>query len=163
MVRIIFNVLLYLYKELKHYAEGIARGHAPKLNEICIARFPDGKWCRAACKNVISNAAGTIYNCIQVDYGATHFLGIDFIRQIPRRFVEFLPLQAHRALLEGTENIHQQSPELVGRLDELLPVNSLKTLSIVRRQVNGIVRTPRETLIVRMPDVRAILSKELWL
>lgn len=60
MVRIIFNVLLYLYKELKHYAEGIARGHAPKLNEICIARFPDGKWCRAACKNVISNAAGTI-------------------------------------------------------------------------------------------------------
>ena len=92
-------------RELADYAEGISRIHAPKLNEICIARFPDGKWYRAACVNFSSGVAGTRYTCIQVDYGHLNLIGVEDIRQIPKRFVEFLAFQAHHTVLDGTKII----------------------------------------------------------
>ena len=139
--------------ELTDYAEGISRGHAPKLNEICIARFPDGKWYRAACLDS-HDAARSVYTCIQVDNGHVNLVDIAFIRRIPKRFVEFLAFQAHQAILEGTENIPQILHELTARFAEILPENSVKTISVVRRHDDGVA------LIVRIPEVGAILSQE---
>ena len=90
-----------------------------------------------------------------------HYIDIGFIRKIPKRFVDCLPFQAHRAILEGTENILRPSALAVSLLDEILPMNSEKTLSIVRRQVNDIVGMSRYAFIVRMPEVLAILSDSL--
>ena len=75
------------------------------MNEICIARFPDGKWYRAACVNVTPEAAGNQYTFLQADFGHISVIDVDFIRRIPKRFVEFLPFQSFQCILEGTEAI----------------------------------------------------------
>lgn len=139
--------LFLLQEELSNYAKGISHGHVPKLNEVCIARFADGNWYRAACVDVSPNAKETLFTCIQVDYGYIDKIDIPFIRRIPKRFVEFLPFQAHHAILEGFETIEIVSKELVVRLAEILPTNSVRTVNIVRRHDDHVA------FVVRIPDV----------
>lgn len=134
------------------YAESVLFGHTPTQNEICIARFPDGKWYRAACVEVVPDPSGTQYICVQVDFGQLHTIDVDWIRRIPERFVTLMPYLAQQTILEGTESMEQVSAELVNRVSDLLPVNSLITTSVLRRE---------ETFyIVSIPEVSAVLSKE---
>lgn len=128
------------------------RGYGPKLNEICIARYPDGKWYRSACIDEIADPAGKRYMCIQVDYGETHIVDVDDIRRIPKRLIDSLPYQAQHTILEGTESMEEVKTELSTRLGELLPNNSQVTVSVVSHV--------EMAYVVRIPEISAILSSE---
>lgn len=134
------------------YAESISRGHSPKMNEICIARYADGKWYRSACVDITEDVGGSVYSCVQVDCGNIQIIDVDSVRRIPKRFVEFLPFQAHQAILEGTETIEVIQPELATRVFEILPANCVRTVSVVGRFDIA--------FIVRIPEVSDILVKE---
>lgn len=142
----------YIQEELEAYATAIVRGYGPKLNEICIARYPDGKWYRSACIDEIADPAGKRYMCIQVDYGETHIVDVDDIRRIPKRLIDSLPYQAQHTILEGTESMEEVKTELSTRLGELLPNNSQVTVSVVSRV--------EMAYVVRIPEISAILSSE---
>lgn len=134
------------------YATAIVRGYGPKMNEICIARYGDGKWYRSACIDVIEDPAGRRYMCIQVDYGETHIVDVDDIRRIPKRLIDYLPYLAQHTILEGTESMEEVKPELVTRFGEILPTNSKVTVSVISRVDIA--------YIIRIPEVSAILSSE---
>ncbi|KZS17360.1 Uncharacterized protein APZ42_016991 [Daphnia magna] len=144
--------LVRLGEELEAYATAIVRGYGPKLNEICIARYPDGKWYRSACIDEIADPAGKRYMCIQVDYGETHIVDVDDIRRIPKRLIDSLPYQAQHTILEGTESMEEVKTELSTRLGELLPNNSQVTVSVVSHV--------EMAYVVRIPEISAILSSE---
>ncbi|KAI9555491.1 hypothetical protein GHT06_018006 [Daphnia sinensis] len=144
--------LVRLGEELEAYATAIVRGYGPKMNEICIARYPDGKWYRSACLDEIADPAGKRYMCIQVDYGETHIVDVDDIRRIPKRLIDYLPYQAQHTILEGTESMEEVKTELSTRLGELLPNNSQVTVSVVSRI--------EMAYVVRIPQISAILSSE---
>ncbi|XP_046653473.1 uncharacterized protein LOC124344087 [Daphnia pulicaria] len=144
--------LAKLEEEMEDYAKAIARGHGPKLNEICLALYPDGKWYRSVCLDVIADPAGSRYMCLQVDYGETHIIDIDDIRRIPRRFIDFLPYLAQHAILEGTDAMEEVKQDLVTRFSDILPKNSKVTVSVVSRV--------EITYIVRIPEVAEILASE---
>lgn len=130
----------------------VPRGHTPKSSEICIALFPDGKWHRAACLEVIPDPSGTRFTCIEVDHGHMHVIDLEFIRRIPKRFVEFLPYLAQQTILEGTENMDQISAALSERFSDILSDNSIVSLTVVSRL--------DDIYIVRIPKVRDMLSQE---
>lgn len=148
----IFSFFFRVQEEMEDYAKAIARGHGPKLNEICLALYPDGKWYRSVCLDVIADPAGSRYMCMQVDYGETHIIDIDDIRRIPRRFIDFLPYLAQHAILEGTDAMEEVKQDLVTRFSDILPKNSKVTVSVVSRV--------EITYIVRIPEVAEILASE---
>lgn len=138
----------FLQKEIAEYAESVPHEHSPKVNEICIARFSDKKWHRAACKKIYYDSYpwGAGFDLIDVDGDLEdQFAFSRFIRRIPTRFFEFLPYVAHRTVLENVtgENL---SRELFDLFEGFLPEKSIVSVSVVD--------CINDVCIVRIPTVR---------
>ncbi|KAI9559574.1 hypothetical protein GHT06_013579 [Daphnia sinensis] len=146
--------LTKLQEEIALHANSIACDYHPKLNEVCIARFPGGRWYRAVCLNVILDrqSTGTRYLCNQVDFGDMCILDASKIRRAKKWMIDLLPYLAQHAILEGTDSMEQMEPKLVERFVKILPENSIVDVNVVNR-----VDT---SYVVRIPKVNATLSFE---
>ncbi|XP_045034654.1 LOW QUALITY PROTEIN: uncharacterized protein LOC116930611 [Daphnia magna] len=146
--------LTKLQEEIALYANGVACGYHPKLNEICVARFPGGRWYRAVCLNVIHDRqpTGTRYLCNQVDFGELNILDASKIRRAKKWMIDLLPYLAQQAVLEGTDSMEQMEPKLVERFAKILPENSVVDVNVVNRV--------DMSYVVRIPKVNATLSFE---
>ncbi|XP_057365752.1 uncharacterized protein LOC130686636 [Daphnia carinata] len=146
--------LTKLQDEISLYANGIACGYHPKLNEVCLARFPGGRWYRAVCLNVIPDRqpTGTRYLCNQVDFGEMNILDASKIRRAKKWMIDLLPYLTQHAILEGTDSMEQMEPKLIERFAQILPEHSVVDVNVVNRL--GM------SYVVRIPKVNATLAFE---
>lgn len=103
---------------------------------------------------VVNEAAGKLYFCIQVDCGKLHYIDVTQIRRIPKRFVDYLPYLAQQTILEGTETLQVVETNLAHRFSELLPEGSIVTVTSAKRCEGD------EMYIVRLPEISATLTSE---
>lgn len=136
---------------MRRYSEGIIIGHTPMEGEVCIVKSPeDGLWYRAA----VLQATDYSWLCILIDYGQILTISSEHIRRIPKRFVDYMPFVAQRAMLNELKDIAPEKIDerLVTRISTLLPENSFVSVRVVGQQDLAYV--------VEIPSVTKILLDE---
>lgn len=133
------------------YCEETLVGYTPIENEICIVKSPnDGLWYRAAAASQATENP-SVFFCILVDYGQILEVGVQDIRRIPKRFVDYLPYIAQQAVLKEVKDV-DIGERLDVRIRSLLPENSVVSARVVDRS--------DLLYIVDIPSVSKILKEE---